>query len=77
MKRIVEFFQDTEGQLSMTRLIGFLLVANYIVQSSFIAYHKKEIADLPIEVALLVATLYGLNRANLSFGKPKQESPPQ
>ena len=73
MKRLIEFLEDhKDGGLSMTRLIGLLLVLNYIVQSSFIAYQTKTIADLPLEVALLVAALYGINRANINIG-PKSE----
>ena len=73
MKRLIEFLEDhKDGGLSMTRLIGLLLVLNYIVQSSFIAYQTKTIADLPLEVALLVAALYGTNRANINIG-PKSE----
>ena len=76
MKRLIEFFEDhKDGGLSMTRLIGFLLVVAYIVQSSFIAYQAKVIADLPLEVALLVAALYGLNRSNINIGKkPEAEA---
>lgn len=76
MNRLVEFFQDTEGQLSMTRLTIALMVIAYIGWGSWIVYQTKLIPDLPIQVAGLLVALYGLNRADITIGKPKQEPQP-
>lgn len=71
MSRLVEFFQDSDGQLSMTRLSIFLLSLAYIVQACYLTYTNKVIPDIPVGVAALMGSLYMFNQelVKLHIGK--------
>lgn len=71
MKRIIEFLQEANGQLSMTRLSILLILTVYIGWGTFIVATKGIIPDLPPSLAACLVGLYGFNTANinLNFGK--------
>lgn len=62
MSKLAEFFQDSDGALSMTRLSIFLLAIAYIAQASWLTYTNKVIPDIPVGVAALMGSLYMFNQ---------------
>lgn len=62
MNKLIEFLQTDDGQMSNTRLTILLMVLSYIGWASWIVWHTKQIPDLPIQVAGLLAALYAVNK---------------
>jgi hypothetical protein len=63
-KKLFEFFTSDNGQASLCRLLMALIVFAYLYWGTFII-HKAPvpvIPDIPVQLAGLVAILYGFNK---------------
>jgi len=66
-----QFFQDDCGQLSMSRLMAFLLVVVFLCLAGIVTAQKEAIPDIPMGWAALIATIYGTNKwLSAKEGKP-------
>lgn len=76
--RIVEFFQEDCGQLSMSRLLAFIVVMTCLLLAVAEALEKGSIPDIPEGWYWLAALPYGVNRAGAAIQgilTPKKEAP--
>lgn len=65
------FLNDDKGNKSYARLAGFLLILSYILWGSYIVYIKNIIPDIPVIIAALITSLYGISKSisNIPFNK--------
>ncbi len=68
--KLLEFFQDDNGGLSMSRLLTFLMVSAYLIMASRIAAATDIIPDVPLQLGGLITLIYGINK----FGTKKEDS---
>lgn len=64
--RLRVFFQCDDGQLSMTRLLMFVLCVSYDYYAGYIAYMTKTLPDLPWGMMFLLGWLYTANKVPFS-----------
>ncbi len=69
-----ELFKDDNGKTSFSRVFTAIIIVFYLMWTSYIAYHTKELPDIPENLYLLLLSLYGVNKvatAIKSFGASK------
>ena len=71
MNKSNEFFQDSCGAYSMSRLMAFLLVVVFLCLAGIVTAQNKAIPDIPMGWAALIATLYGTNKWFSNKEEPK------
>lgn len=59
----MSYLKDDNGNNSYSRLAGLLLILAYIGWGSYIVYIKNIVCDIPVTIACLIATLYGINKS--------------
>ena len=57
-----QIFKDDNGKLSFSRVFTAIIIIFYLTWTSYIAYHTKQIPDIPDNLYLLVGVLYGTNK---------------
>lgn len=60
--RILSVFLDSDGKLSFGRVTGTILSIYYIVLGITAFIETKQIIDIPPNLAMLIAALYGANK---------------
>lgn len=68
--KLLEFFEDDNGGLSMSRLMALLMVLCYLVWASWIVYQGRSIPDMPLQLGGLIVAVYGINK----FGTKKEDA---
>ena len=75
IKRLLSFFEDSDGRLSSSRLMGTILVLAYVVWGTEVVGCEKGIPDIPLQLVSLIVTLYGINKVTGIFkGVSKNDS---
>ena len=62
-------FKEPDGKISFTRVSGFILLIHYISSAVYITVKTLKIPDLPTNQMILIASLYGINKAIPSIKK--------
>ena len=57
-----EILLDDNGKLSFSRIISCILIFSYLIGMFYLLYKKQEFIDIPLQLAGLIATIYGLNK---------------
>jgi len=71
-----EIFSESHNgimKLSSGRIFSAILLSFYICVAIFIAIEKKEIVDIPLQLAGLIASLYGINKISGAISNRKNE----
>lgn len=68
--KLLEAFQDGD-KLSSTRVINAGLGFGYIAQASWIVSQTNTIPDIPLQLAGVMVTLYGVNKLKGILGNAK------
>ena len=62
--KLSTFFEDSDGRFSSSRLMGAILVIAYVWWASQSIACGEGIPDVPLQLAGLVVTLYGINKVS-------------
>lgn len=63
--KILEMFKEKEGERSkwsFSRVSSAIIILHYLTFSGYVAYSNHSIPDIPDNLYLLVASLYGVNK---------------
>jgi len=69
LKKINSLFSENNGKISFTRVIGTVLVLFYLVSATYILIKEHKISDIPTNLMILIAALYGLNKLSTMLNK--------
>lgn len=67
MKKIFLFLSEETGKLSFMRISAFLLILTYIFSAVYILIMERKFIDIPVQLAALIAILYGINKFSNHF----------
>lgn len=65
--KLTELFIDDSGKLSSSRILIYIISLSYLVFIGYVTYKTVSVIDLPLQVAGLVALIYGLNKFSPTY----------
>lgn len=60
--KIAEIFKEESGKYSFGRIVGSFAFFSYLLFAGYSVYAKNDFPDIPGNLALLIGSLYGLNK---------------
>lgn len=60
--RILEIFKEENGKWSFGRVASAVIILHHLFMSSYVVYETHSIPDIPDNLYLLIAALYGVNK---------------
>lgn len=65
--KITELFIDDNGKLSSSRILIYIIALSYLIFIGYVTFKTVTIIDLPLQVAGLIALIYGLNKFSPTY----------
>jgi len=65
------FFQDDNGNLSISRLLPFIIIMVLLVLTALYSSEEKGIPDIPMGWAGVALSIYGVNKWLTPIKEPK------
>lgn len=73
-KFLKDIFSDDTGKYSFTRVMSFIMLIWTIAIDTYISIKKGEFVDIPIQIAIIIASLYGINKGVSIFARANNQS---